>query len=240
MFYLLANAGTETSGGLNMVLLFGLVILGGTFGSRLFQKLHIPQVVGCILVGILLGDVLGLITRETIETLEPFTMFALGIIGFMIGGELRGDVFKKYGRQFFIILFSQGIGAFFLAAVGTSVVAWFLTKNLSMSIAIGVVLGAIASATAPAATANVLWEFKTRGPLTAAILAVVALDDGLALLLYRGAAATADVLMGTSHDSVLNIMMVLLGEILGAVLLGFLAGVVLFFLLKFRCNYNLS
>jgi len=226
-------AGSEVTGHLNLALLFGVIILGGTFGARLSQKFHIPQVVGCILVGILLGDVLGLITSETIEKFEPFTMFALGIIGFMIGGELRSDVFKKYGRQFFIILFSQGVGAFVLVAFGTSLLAWVVTRNIFTSVAIGLVLGAIASATAPAATVNVLWEYKTRGPLTAAILAIVALDDALALLLYRAAASAAQALVGTGHNSVLATTVVLLGEIIGAVVLGFLAGVMLYYLLKF-------
>ncbi len=227
------NASVGASGHLNMVLLFGLVILGGTLGARLFQRFRIPQVVGCIVVGILLGDCLNLITPVTIEALKPFTMFALGLIGFMIGGELRGDVFKKYGRQFFIILFSQGIGAFLLVALGVTVLAWLVTRQLSISIAIGLVLGAIASATAPAATVNVLWEYKTRGPLTAAVLAIVALDDALALLLYRGAATGAKALMGAGGGSVLNTTFLLLAEIAGAVVLGFLAAVLLHYLLKF-------
>ncbi|MFB0524351.1 MAG: cation:proton antiporter, partial [Phycisphaerae bacterium] len=233
MFYLFANVSTEPSGYLNLALLFGLVILFGAFGARLFQELRIPQVVGCIVVGIFLGNVLGLITARTIEALEPFTMFALGVIGFMIGAELRADVFKKYGKQFFIILFSQGIGAFLLVAVIASIVMWLAIGELHVSIAMGLVLGAIASATAPAATANVLWEYKTRGPLTAAVLAIVALDDALALLLYRGAATGAKALMGTGHDSVFMTVTVLFGEIVGAVVLGFLAGVLLYFLLKF-------
>lgn len=233
MIYPFASMGVEPFGYLNLALLFGLIILGGAFGARLFQKFHVPQVVGCIVVGILLGDVFGLITPDRIESLKPFMMFALGIIGFMIGSELRGDVFKKYGKQFFIILFSQGIGAFLLVVAGTSTVMWLYTGNLSVSVAMGLVFGAIASATAPAATANVLWEYKTRGPLTAAILAIVALDDALALLLYRGAATGAKALMGTGHGSVLATMVVLLGEIVGAVILGFLAGVLLYYLLKF-------
>jgi len=233
MTYLFANVSTGPSGHLNLALLFGLVILGGTFGARLFQKLHIPQVVGCIVVGVLLGDVLGLITARTIKTLEPFTMFALGIIGFMIGAELRAEVFKKYGKQFFVILLSQGVGAFLLVALVTSTVMWLATGQLYTSIAMGLVFGAIASATAPAATANVLWEYKTKGPLTAAILAIIALDDALALLLYRGAATGAKALMGTGHDFVITTMLVLFGEIVGAILLGFLAGVLLYFLLKF-------
>jgi len=233
MIHSLASVSTGPFGHLNLALLFGLIVLGGTFGARLFQKLHIPQVVGCIIVGILLGDCLNLITPEKIEALRPFTMFALGLIGFMIGSELRGDVFKKYGKQFFIILFSQGIGAFLLAAVGTSAVTWLVTRQLPISIAVGLVLGAIASATAPAATVNVLWEFKTRGPLTAAVLAIVALDDALALLLYRGAATGAKALCGTGGGSVLTTILLLLGEIVGAIVLGFLAGVLLYYLLKF-------
>ncbi len=233
MIYLFANVSAEPSGYLNLALLFGLIILGGTFGARLFQKLHIPQVVGCIVVGILLGDVLNLITDNVVETLEPFTMFALGIIGFMIGAELRSDIFRQYGKQFFVILFSQGTGAFLLVAIVTSVVTWLMIGELHSSIAMGLVFGAIASATAPAATVNVLWEYKTRGPLTAAVLAIVALDDALALLLYRGAATGAKALTGTADSSVLNTTLLLFGEIVGAVVLGFLAGVLLYFLLKF-------
>ncbi|MHC4888731.1 MAG: cation:proton antiporter domain-containing protein, partial [Planctomycetota bacterium] len=233
MIYSFVSANTEALGPLNLVLLFGLIVVFGTFWSRLFQKCHIPQVVGCVVVGVILGgDVLKVIPHETVDSLKPFTMFALGFIGFMIGGELRGDVFKKYGRQFFVILFSQGIGTFLLVAVGTSAAAYFVTGRLSISIAMGLVLGAIASATAPAATVNVLWEYKTRGSLTAAILAIVALDDALALLLYRGAATGAKALCGTGDSSVLSTIVWLLGEIVGAILFGFLAGVLLYFLLK--------
>ena len=230
--FIIANIGSG-GGGFNLALLFGMIIFLGTFSSRLFQKLGIPQVVGCIVVGIFLGDLTGLIDADTIKSLKPFTMFALGIIGFMIGGELRGDVFKKYGRQFFVILFSQGIGAFVLVAVAVSAAGWFITKDAFSSIAVGLVLGAIASATAPAATVNVLWEYKTRGPLTAAILAIVALDDGLALLLYRAAATSAQALIGTATESVWATTGLLLGEIIGSILLGFLLGVLLYYLLKF-------
>ncbi len=243
MVHSFVSTSAENFGYLNLALLFGLVIFGGAFGARLFQRFRIPQVVGCIIVGITLGDVLNVITPERIDNLRPFTMFALGIIGFMIGSELRGNIFKKYGKQFFIILFSQGIGAFLLVTIGTSAAMWFAlpvmlegivgTDRLYVSVATGLVFGAIASATAPAATANVLWEYKTRGPLTAVILAIVALDDALALLLYRGAATGAKALMGTADASIFGTTILLLGEIVGAVVLGFLAGVLLYFLLKF-------
>jgi len=233
VIYSLIGVGVSSSFDLNFVLLFGLIIFCGTFASRLFQKLHIPQVVGCIVIGIFLGDILGLVTHKTIEMLKPFMMFALGVIGFMIGGELRSDIFKKYGKQFFVILFAQGLGAFVLVAITTSLVAWIFNIELVAAIALGLVFGAIASATAPAATVNVLWEYKTRGALTAAVLAIVALDDGLALLLYRGAATGAQALLGTGQSSVLSATLLLFGEIAGSILLGFVMGVLLHYLLKF-------
>jgi len=217
---------------MNLALLFGLIIIGGTLGARLLQKAHFPQVVGCILIGILLGDVLGIINFDMIEALEPFTMFALGVIGFMIGAQLRSDVFKKYGKQFFIILLSQGLAAFILVAAGTTAIMLFITADINSAIAAGLVLGAIASATAPAATVNVLWEYKTRGPLTATILAVVALDDALALVLYRAAATSAKAFMGTEHRSILIATSALIGEIAGAIILGIASGFVLYYLLK--------
>ena len=228
---LLANSSAQSEQ-VNIILLMGIAIFAGTVGAKVIQKLHIPQIVGYIVIGIILGPLLKIISHDMVQDLRPLSLFALGIIGFMIGGELRSDVFKKYGRQFFIILFSQGVGAFLLVAIITSIAMRLLRFDMSTSVAMGLVLGAIASATAPAATMNVLWEYKTRGPLTAAILAIVALDDALALLLYRGAATAADALMGTGHDSALATGAVLLAEIVGAILLGFVAGLVLYYILK--------
>lgn len=218
---------------MNLILLFGVIVFLGTFGSRLAQRLHVPQVVGCVLIGVILGgDLLNVIDHDTVKLVEPFTMLALGFIGFMIGGELKAEIFKKHGKQFFVILFSQGLGTFFLVMAGMSIVVWLITGNILLSIAISLLFGAIASATAPAATTNVLWEYKTRGPLTAAVLAIVALDDALALLLYKGAITAAEAIMGMGESSVLMMTLELLGEILAAVLLGFLAGILLNFLLK--------
>ncbi|MHC4174573.1 MAG: cation:proton antiporter domain-containing protein [Planctomycetota bacterium] len=218
---------------LNIILLMGLAIFFGTAGARVFQKIRIPQVVGYVVIGLIIGESgLNLIGRDTVETLSSFNMFALGIIGFMIGGELRRDVFKKYGKQFFIILCSEGIAAFILVAVFAGFVAWSFTGNLHTSVAIALVLGAIASATAPAATVNVLWEYKTRGPLTSTVLAIVALDDGLSLLLYSFASSIAVVFLGETNGSMWTIILMAVFEIVGAVILGVLAGLLLNFILR--------
>ncbi|MBU2591279.1 MAG: hypothetical protein ABIJ24_00825 [Nitrospinota bacterium] len=84
--------------GLNILLLIGLGVFFGIGGGKIFQKLKIPQVVGYIIVGLLLGDYVGgLFSHDIIETLTPLNSFALGMIGFIIGGELKTDLFKKYG-----------------------------------------------------------------------------------------------------------------------------------------------
>ena len=78
----------------------GLALFGGTIGGRLFQKLKIPQVVGYIAIGILIGESgLKIVGHDIIETLQPLSYFALGLIGFMIGGELKKEVLLKYGKQ---------------------------------------------------------------------------------------------------------------------------------------------
>ena len=95
---------------LNILFLLGLALFGGTIGGRLFQKLRIPQVVGYITIGIIIGESgLKIIGHDTIITLQPFTYFALGLIGFMIGGELKKEILIKYGKQFINIPLFEGI-----------------------------------------------------------------------------------------------------------------------------------
>jgi Kef-type K+ transport system membrane component KefB len=219
---------------LNVILVLGIAVFGGTIGAKLFQRLRIPQVVGYIVIGVILGgSALNIIGPQVAESLSPFNIFALGIIGFMIGGELQYDIFKRYGKQFIIILLSEGLAAFLLVGAATTLVSCLFTGNAGSSLALGLLLGAISSATAPAATVDVLWEYKTRGILTRTILAIVALDDGLALLLYGFATSFAGALLGDSHASWLMNLAVPLWEIFGAVALGAATGFVLVLIFRY-------
>jgi len=227
-------ASIESALHLNLLLLLGIAVFSGTIGARLFQKLHIPQVVGYVIIGVLIGEsVFKLISVETTKSLTPFNIFALGIIGFTIGSELRYEVFKKYGRQFLTIMLSEGLFAFVLVTITTTMVAILLGKNWQSSLALGVVLGAISSATAPAATVDVLWEYKTRGILTRTVLAIVSLDDGLSLLLYGFASSFAGVLLGRGQTDWVASVLVPFWEILGAAGLGIAAGLVLIFVVRY-------
>ena len=186
---------------LNILFLFGLALFGGTIGGRIFSKLKIPQVVGYIIIGIAIGQTgLGIIDASVITKLEPFSYFALGLIGFMIGGELKKEIFKKYGKQFMYILFFEGFTAFLIVFILVFIAGYFLLDDLNITISLALLLGAIASATAPAATTDVLWEYKSKGPLTTAVLGIVALDDAFSLLLFAIASSIAGVLVGSGAD----------------------------------------
>jgi len=218
---------------LNLLLLMGLAILGGTIGARWFQRFHIPQVVAYFVIGLLVGESgLRLIRHDLIENMAPFSFFALGLIGFMIGGELRREVFDKYGKKFFAILLGEGLSAFVLVTALTIPAAWWFLRDVRSATALGLLLGSISSATAPAATVDVLWEYKTRGVLTTTVLAIVALDDGLALLLYGLANNVSGVLVGESSAGVAVSILRPVYSILGAVFIGVATGLMLTALLR--------
>jgi len=202
MDYILENISKIHLENLNILFLFGLALFGGTIGGRIFSKLKIPQVVGYIIIGIAIGQTgLGIIDASVITKLEPFSYFALGLIGFMIGGELKKEIFKKYGKQFMYILFFEGFTAFLFVFILVFTAGYFLLDSLNITISLALLLGAIASATAPAATTDVLWEYKSKGPLTTAILGIVALDDAFSLLLFAIASSIAGVLVGTGAEA---------------------------------------
>ncbi len=207
---------------MHILLTLGLIMALGLVGGRLFERIGIPQVVGYIIVGVVLGDsVLKFISVQTLDDLSPLTSMALAFIGFMVGGELKYSLFQKYGKQFFSILLCEGL----LAMLFVSILTILLTKN----IALGILLGALSSATAPAATVDVLWEYHSKGPLTSTILAIVALDDGLALFLYGFAFAFANALVSGGDLSIKIMLLQPLTEIFGSLLLGISIALILNF-----------
>jgi len=217
--------------GLNLILLIGIAVLAGTVGAKIIQKLHIPQIIGYITIGVILGPLLDIISPDAIAHLESFNFFALGIIGFLIGGELKRDIFVKFGKQVFTILLLEGGFAFLLVGI-----AAFLTLNFfyswQIALAIGVVFGAICSATDPASTVNVLWEYKARGPLTTMLTAIVALDDALALILYITSVSLASFLTGHGESHFLELIFHSIIELAGSLGLGLVAGLILRWIIR--------
>jgi len=216
---------------LNIILLIGIAIFGGTVGARIFQRLTIPRIVGYVAIGIILGPLLSVISQETIRDLEPFNTFALGLIGFLIGGELERDIFKKFGRQVIAILLFEGLAAFLLVGCLSFAITWYFF-DWKTALAAGAVFGAICAATDPASTMSVLWECKSRGPLTAMLTAIVALDDALALVLYAICVSIAGVVIGHEEAGFLRALLSSVYEIFGSLAIGVVAGIVLNWILK--------
>lgn len=180
-----------------ILLLLGIGVFGGILGAWGFQKLRIPQVIGYIAIGLLIGQSgLNIIGDVELPTLKPFNYLALAVIGFLVGGELEGKIFKQYGKQFTGIMLGEGLGAFFVVGVASGTLLWLVTGNMIAAIAGGVVFGAISSATDPASTVDVLWEYRSKGLLTTGLISVVALDDALALTLYALGTSVAGILVG--------------------------------------------
>ena len=98
---------------LGVLFIVGIAIFGGITGAWLFERLHFPNVVGYIVIGLVFGSSgFGLIQPQDIARFDALNLFALGLIGFLVGGELQADTFRKYGKQFFVILFGEGLAAF--------------------------------------------------------------------------------------------------------------------------------
>ena len=218
----------------NILCLIGFALFFGTIGGRLFQKLRIPQVVGYIIIGIIIGESgLKFISQETVSNMDPFNFFALGLIGFSIGGELKASILKKYGKQFTWILFLEALVAFFVVGVIMFCVVFLLTKNTFYATALALLFGSISSATAAAGTTDVLWEYKAKGPMTSILLGIVALDDVVALFLFAISASVISSIQGGGNATslLMNITTPVL-EIGGAVVIGVIAGYILSYLVR--------
>lgn len=202
----------------NILLYVGILFLISTLNKLLTKKINIPEVTGYVIIGVLLGQsVLNVFDNVIIENLKYLSSIALGIIAFTIGVELRFNVLKKIGKSIFLIVLFEGLGAFFL-------VLFSVRYLLHQEMFVALLLAAVSAATAPAATVAVIKQYKSKGQLTSAILAVVGIDDALALIIYVFAASFSKSLilgseMHIAHTilmSVLSVFYALVTGIIGA------------------------
>lgn len=204
---------------INILIVLGGAIFFGIIGGKIFQYLRIPQVVGYIVLGLILGKSCFHIFEGNIAvSLQPLVNFTLGIIGCIIGAELKLSVFKEHGKSIYAILIGEGLLTFLLVAAAVTI----LTQKLYL----GLILGAIASATDPASTMNVLWEYRAKGPLTRTLTSVVALDDCLALTLYGLVSVFAKTMIADQEFSLLEGLLHPLAEIVQCLFLGFIGGLI--------------
>jgi len=222
----------------DLALVIGVMITAGLLGGVLLNRVKFPRVTGYIIIGIVLSpSVLNLVSRATIDSLDIVTHVALGIIAYLIGASLRLEAIRKLGRSIAWITPSQSLGAWaivtlaivFLAAPILAVPgATFVTDYFPMAL----VIGAIATATAPAVTMAVIREFKAKGPFTTTLLAVVALDDAIAVIAFSVAVGIAQSLVSGVGVSLYQMMAIPASEIFGAIGIGAAFGFALIYMAK--------
>jgi len=216
----------------NTLIIIGMIITVTFLGSKIFQRFGSPQVVGFIVMGVILGpSFLNIVPLELSESLSFVSEVALGLIGFDMGSHLQFRELRKLGRSIAFILLFEAIGTFALVTAGI----FAITQSWHTAL----IFGALASATAPAATVDVLAEYDAKGPLTTTLLAVVGLDDALALLLYSFAATTAETLLAnTGPASLITKIALPVIEIGGSVLLGVGMAILLNLILRRMKNHH--
>ncbi len=188
----------------------GVVILLGLLGGKLSHRVKIPRVTGYMLTGLLLGpSVIGLISAETLQNVHLVNEIALGLILFAIGGEIEFNHLRSLGPAVLYIALAESLGAFVL--VGG------LTLIVSADWGLALLLGAISVATAPGVTLLVIREYRARGPLTDTLLAVVAINNVLCLLLFR---ISFSIYASMEGEPLAAIGLALLKELLFSVLIG--------------------
>jgi Kef-type K+ transport system membrane component KefB len=185
----------------DLALAIGIMITVGLLGGVLSNKIKFPRVTGYIIVGILFSpSVIHLIPRATIAELDIITHVTLAIVAYLIGTSLRLESIKRLGKSISWITPTQSLGAWLvvtlsMAFLAPSILAVPGATFMGNYFPMALVIGAIASATAPAVTMAVIREYKARGPFTTTLLAVVALDDAIAVIAFAIAMGIAQPLV---------------------------------------------
>ena len=164
-----------------------IAMIAGLLATRAAKKAHLPNVTGYLVAGLLIGPfVFKLIPSDSLEGLSLLSTIALGFIAFSIGGEFKLSNIRAVGKSAIIITFTQAFGAVVLVDLAL----WAFGFDVPLAIT----LGAIATATAPAATLMVVRQYKAKGPLTNTLLPVVAMDDAIGLMVFSISLAIAKAL----------------------------------------------
>ena len=230
---------------MNILLSLSVAILAGLLMTRVFKPLRLPSVTAYLVAGILVGpyclgrlglDGLGFVTMDAVNKLSIVSDVALGFIAFSIGNEFRLSALKKTGRQATVIGIAQALTATIL--VDIVLLAFHLLFPEIVSVDQAIVLGAIATATAPAATLMVVRQYKAKGPLVDILLPIVALDDAVGLVVFAVSFGIAKAMNVGAFDLV-SILVNPLLEIVCSLLLGAAMGWLLTQLEKlFNSNTN--
>ena len=224
---------------MQILLSLSIAMFSGLMLSRLAKMVKLPAVTAYLVAGILVGPYflgsfgvqgLGFVSMQNIKSFSLLSDVALGFIAFSIGNEFRLASLKKTGKQATVIGIFQAVFTTLVVDAALIGVHFIIPDKLPLTAAI--VLGAVASATAPAATLMVVRQYKSKGPLTDILLPIVALDDAVGLVLFAVSFGVAKALSSGGLDFISIILEPLL-EVVLSLALGFVMGLLFTYSEKF-------
>lgn len=232
---------------MNIILFLGILLLLGLMATRASRLINLPNVTAFLVVGLIaalaciLIDNTGYVplsghslSSDLVRMNSFISSIALGFIALSIGEEFKISKIKEYGKKVILITFLQAMFAVILVDAGLLLACHFLGLNYAIAFS----LGAIATATAPAATLMVIHQYKAKGPLVDLLLPVVAFDDAIGLIVFSVSIAISRLFLSTSGVTVMSILVVPLIEIFGSLVLGFILGLGLHFTIKYFKSRN--
>lgn len=199
-----------------------IIIFSGILMARLVSKIKLPDVTGYLLAGVLIGpSILNLVPKEISTQLTVISEAALGFIAYSIGSEMNFSHLKKLGKSLAVITCLE-------ALTPVALVTLVMIYIFKQPIAFAIVLGAIAAATAPAATIMVIRQYKAKGPVVDTLLPIVAMDDGVAIIAFGVAFTVAKSLVEAGGKfSFVQAILVPIWQIILALIVGFGIGLLL-------------
>lgn len=216
-----------------------VALIGGLMTSRIAKKMNLPAVTAYLVAGLLLGPFfigslgIGGVGFSSLEDVGSFSIIsntALGFIAFTIGNEFRIEQIKKMGSKAIVIGILQAVIT--TALVDAALVGLHFIRPDIITVSSAITLGAIAAATAPAATLMVVRQYKADGPMTKLLLLVVAIDDAVGLVLFSASFGIAKVLE-SGNINMATVILEPIIEVIGSILLGAVIGFGLHLIEKF-------
>lgn len=195
-----------------------IAMIAGLLLTRVVKLIKLPNVTGYLIAGLLIGPYcFNLLSEETLVTLDILTVCALGFIAFSIGSEFKLSHIKAIGGRVILITVCEALGAVILVDV--------VISAFGFPVPMAIAMGAIAAATAPAATLLVVRQYKAKGELTSTLLPVVAMDDAIGLMAYAISISIAKMLQNGDGFNVMTTIVDPLLEIVLSLLVGGAIGV---------------
>ena len=222
-----------------ILLSLAVALFVGLMLSRLAKLVKLPAVTAYLVAGILVGpfllgaiglDGLGFTSHSQIKSLGILSDVALGFIAFSIGNEFRLAQLKQIGKQATVIGIIQAVFTTLLVD-GALIGLHFIIPN-KLPLPSAIILGAVAAATAPAATLMVVRQYKAKGPLTDILLPIVAIDDAVGLVLFAVSFGVAKAMISGSVD-LISVLLEPTLEVVLSLLLGFVMGLLFSFFERF-------